>query len=205
VRYSQPTFDEELPILRIKTPIAAVLALGLLATACGNDGTPSATGSSSGPSAGPTSSLQSLAPGTLPTSSAGAATGTLRGGTASIHLDGDLTGDVSLLLLASPSLYSPPPGSLAVVWTDGLQTLGITGNSFLGTFDTSLTLSLSLLVRNGAEQVVLESSAGECSITMDTAIERSFAGSFICRRLDGSTAAGLALTVSATGTFSASG
>jgi hypothetical protein len=126
-------------------------------------------------------------------------------GTASILLEGDITGDVSLLMLVSPALYAPPPGSTAVVWTDGLQTLGITGDSFVGASDTSTTLSLSLQVRNGAELAVLNSSGGECTITMDAAIERSFTGSFTCRGLSGTSAAGLALSVNATGTFSASG
>lgn len=189
----------------MKTPLAAFLALGLLAAACGNDLEPPAAGSASSSPASPASSLQSSVPGGLPTSSAGAATGTVRVGTASIRLEGDITGDVPLLMLASPAVYSPPPGSIAVVWTDGLQTLGITGDSFIGAFDTSTTLSLGLLVRDGAEQVALNSSAGECTITIDTAVERSFTGRFTCRRLNGSTAAGLALSVGATGTFSASG
>lgn len=189
----------------MKRPLVTVLALSVLAAACGGDEAPAPAVPSSSPAATPASSLQSLAPGTLPTSSPGAATGSVHVGTASIQLGGDLTGDVSLLLLGSPALYSPPPGSTAVVWTDGLQTLGITGDSFVGALATSPTLSLSLLVRNGAEQVVLDSSAGECSITVDTAVERSFAGTFTCRGLNGSTAAGAALTVSAIGTFSASG
>ena len=189
----------------MKTSLVAVVALGLLAAACGNDLEPPATGLSSSSPTGPASNPQSSVPGALPTSSAGVATGTVRVGTASIRLEGDITGDVSLLMLAPPAVYSPPPGSIAVVWTDGLQTLGITGDSFIGVSDTSETLSLSLQVRNGAEQMALASSAGECSITMDTAIERSFAGSFTCRRLSGITAAGLALSVGATGTFSATG
>jgi hypothetical protein len=185
--------------------LGATLTLGLLAAACGGDATPPPPVSSSAPAVSSTPSLQSLAPGTLPTTSPGGATGTVRVGTAAIRLEGDITGDVPLLMLGSPALYSPPPGTIAVVWTDGLQTLGITGDSFIGAFDTSATLSLSLLVRNGAEQVALTSTAGECTITIDTAVERSFTGSFTCRRLSGSTAAGIALTVGATGTFSASG
>lgn len=183
----------------------AVLALLLVAAACGSDEAPAPAAPSPTPAATATPSLQSLAPGTLPTSSVGAATGTLHVGTASIQLGGDLTNAITLLLLGSPALYSPPPGSTAVVWTDGLQTLGITGDSFVGALDTSPTLSLSLLVRSGAEQVVLDSSAGECSITVDTAIERSFAGSFTCGGLTATTAAGVTLSVTATGTFSASG
>lgn len=191
--------------MRIKASLGTALALALLTAACGRDETPAPVSLSSSPAPSPASSLQSLAPGTLPTSSPGEATGTVRVGTAAIRLDGGLSGNVSLLMLGSPSLYSPPPGSIAVVWTDGLQTLGITGESFVGGSVTSDTLSLDLQVRDGAELVALSSSAGECTITMDTAIDRSFAGSFTCRGLTGSTAAGLALSVDAAGTFSASG
>ncbi|MEP6477449.1 MAG: hypothetical protein ABJC60_09270 [Actinomycetota bacterium] len=189
----------------MKTPIAAALTLGLLSAACGNDPEPTPTAAVSTPPTSAAASLQSLAPGTLPTSSPGAASGTVRVGIASIRLEGGLAGDISLLLLATPVVYSPPPGATAVVWTDGLQTLGIAGDSFVGPLDTSATLSLSLQVRDGAEVVALESTAGECSINMDTAIVGSFAGSFTCRGLSGATAAGVALSVNATGTFSASG
>jgi hypothetical protein len=200
VRYSQPTEEGASAILRLETPLVAVLALGLLAAACGDDLKPPVVASPS-PLVSVPASVQSSAP--LPTSSV--ASETVLVGTASLQLEGDITGVVTLLMLVSPAVYSPPPGSTAVVWTDGLQTLGITGDSFVGASDTSTTLSLSLQVRNGTELVVLDSTAGECTITMDTAIERSFTGSFTCRGLSGSTAAGLALSVNATGTFSASG
>jgi hypothetical protein len=190
----------------MKTPLVALtLGLGLLAPACGNDLELPRVASPSISPAGPVPSLPSPTLPTAATATASAATGTVRVGTASIRLEGSIVGDVSLLMLASPAVYSPPPGSIAVVWTDGLQTMGITGNSFIGAFDTSANLSLSLQVRNGAELVALASSGGECSITMATAIERSFTGSFTCRRLNGTSAAGLALTVNATGTFSATG
>jgi hypothetical protein len=201
VRYSQPTEGGAKAILRLVTTLVAVLTLGLLAAACGEDLKPPPVVVSPSPAASVPASVESPAP--LPTSSAVA--GTMLVGTASIRLEGDITGDVSLLMLVSPAVYSPPPGSTAVVWTDGLQTLGITGDSFVGVSDTSTTLSLSLQVRNGAELVVFNSTAGECTVTMDTAIERSFTGSFTCRGLSGSTSAGLALSVDATGTFSASG
>ena len=128
----------------------------------------------------PSSGPQSLAPGQLPTSSPGAATGTVTSGSATVELGGDLDGTVQLTMLAPPAVYSPPPGSTAVVWTDGAQSMGITGMSFEGDRDTSDTLSLRLEVRDAAKAVVLTSSARECTITVDTAAVGSLAGTFDC-------------------------
>ena len=185
--------------MRRKTLLAAVLTMMLFAPACSGDDEP-AVGTPS-PSSGP----QSLAPGTLPTASPGAATGTVRTGNATVQLGGDLAGTVQLLMLGPPALYSPPPGSTAVTWTDGAQTIGITGSSFVGEQPTSDTLSLTLQVRNGAEAVLLTSTAGECSITVDTAAVASLAGSFSCADLTATTAAGGGLSVDAIGTFTAAG
>jgi hypothetical protein len=198
VRYSQPIPEGASRTVRTNTLLAAAFALTLCAGACGDDATPA-------PTTTPSSRLQSLAPGQLPTASPGAATGTVRSGNAVVQLSGDLTGTVQLLMLGPPALYSPPPGSTAVTWTDGAQTLGITGSSFTGEQPTSETLSLNLEVRNGAESVLLASTAGECTITVDTAAVGSLAGSFSCTDLAAATAAGDALSVDATGTFTASG
>ena len=187
-------------MMRTTSLLVALSLLALGGAACAGDDTPPPS-----PSPSPSSSLQSLAPGQLPTSSPGAATGTVTSGSATVVLSGDLTGTEQLLMLAPPALYSAPPGSFAVVWTDGAQTLGITGMSFEGTRDTSDTLSLTIEVRNGAEATVLTSTAGECSVVVDTALEDMVSGTFDCTRLAGTTAAGDALTVGATGTFTASG
>jgi hypothetical protein len=184
--------------------IAAVASLVVAGSACGGGDasvqqTPASSGASSG---GP----QSLAPGQLPTSSAGAATGTVTTGSATVKLGGDLGGTVGLSTLGPPALYSPPPGSTAVVWTDGAQTMGITGMSFEGRQRTSGTLALTLDVRgNGDSVVVLASTAGECTITVDTAEIGSLAGSMACTDLEATTAGGDTLKVDATGTFTASG
>lgn len=185
--------------MRTRILLVSVLSLALLGTACSDD-EPVAS-----PTAVPPSALQSLAPGQLPTASPGEATGTVTSGTASIQLGGDLTGTVQLLMLGPPALYSPPPGSTALTWTDGVQTMAITGDSFTGELPTSDTLSLALTVRNGAELLVLGSSGGECTVTVDTALERAFAGTFTCTDLVGATADGDGLSVDATGTFTASG
>ena len=180
-----------------KALLSAAVTLALLGVACSGDDTPAPSSST------PSSGLQSLAPGQLPTSSPGAATGTVTSGSATIELAGDLRGTVQLAMLGPPALYSPPPGSTAVVWTDGAQSMGITGMSFEDERRTSDTLSLRLEVRDGAKAVVLTSSAGECTITVDTATAGSLAGTFDCADLPARTA-GDELSVDAAGTFTAS-
>jgi hypothetical protein len=178
--------------------LAPLLLLALLAASCGGDE----------PAAPPTASTgapQSTSPGPLPTSSPGGATGTVVSGNATIQLGGDLSGTVQLLMLGTPAVYSPPPGSTALSWTDGLQTMTITGTSFTDTQPTSAVLTLTLNMRDGAELLALASSAGECTITVDTAVERSFAGSFSCKDLVGTTSTEDFLSVDATGTFTAAG
>ena len=190
--------------MRTKIVLAALLTMGLAASACGGERTVEIPATAT-PTVSVTTAPRSLAPGTLPTSSPGAATGTVRTGTATVQLSGDLTGSLQLLMLGPPALYSPPPGSTAVTWTDGVQSIGITGASFTGEQPTSDTLALSLQVRNGAETVLMNSTAGECGISVETAAAGSLAGSFSCADLPGTTAAGGALSVDASGTFTASG
>jgi hypothetical protein len=95
---------------------------------------------------------------------------------------------------------------MAVVWqsTAGDETLSITGSSFTGEQPTSATLTLTLNIRNGDTAVLLASTAGECTVTIDQAAQSTLQGSFACQRLAGATTTG-DLSVDATGTFSASG
>ena len=185
--------------MRTTTLLAPILSLALLGASCGGDE----------PAVSPTASVgggpQSSSPAPLPTSSPGGATGTVVSGNATIQLSRDLSGTVQLLMLGTPAVYSPPPGSTALTWTDGLQTMTITGTSFTATQPTSAVLTLTLNVRNGAQLLTLASSAGECTITVDTAVERSLVGSFSCRNLVGTTSSGDFLSVDATGTFAAAG
>ena len=183
--------------MRTKALLALSLTFALLTAACGSSRlvtTP--TGS---PSVGTQSPAQ------LPTSSPGGATGTVTAGNATIQLSHGLTGTVQLLMLGTPAVYSPPPGSTALTWTDGLQSMTITGDSFTGPLPTSDTLSLSLSVRSGTEIVEFVSTSAECTISVTTALERSFAGTFSCANLSGTLASGDAVSVDATGTFAATG
>jgi len=95
---------------------------------------------------------------------------------------------------------------MAVVWqtATGDETMSITGSSFTGTQPTSPTLTLTLTVRNGTVPVVLTSSTGDCTVTIDQALPTTFAGSFMCARLAETSPTG-ELAVNLTGTFSASG
>jgi hypothetical protein len=188
--------------MRTNVLVVAVATLVVVGSACGGgDASVQQTSASAASSGGP----QSLAPGQLPTSSPGAATGKVTAGRATVKLGGDLKGTVELSTLGPPALYSPPPGSTAVVWTDGTQSMGITGMSFEGRQPTSGTLTLTLDVRGDDDSVaVLASTAGECTITVDTAEVGSLAGSMACTGLSATTADGDILKVDATGTFTAS-
>lgn len=181
----------------VRTKALLLITLALMMAACGSSRLVTTPTDSA--------SVAPQSPGQLPTSSPGGATGTVTAGNATIQLSQDLTGTVQLLMLGTPAVYSPPPGSTALTWTDGLQSMTITGDSFTGPLPSSDTLSLNLSVRSGTEIVALVSTLGECTITVTTALERSFAGTFSCANLSGTLASGDAVTVDATGTFAATG
>jgi hypothetical protein len=185
--------------------LIGVVALLLCGAACGSTSEVTQPGGfPTGPI--PVASGSTFPSGTLPTTSPGAATGNLTNGTASATLSGGLIGLRSFTALAPPALYSPPPGAMAVVWQTAAadETLSITGTAFTGEEPTSATLTLTLNVRNGTGAAVLTSSAGECTVTIDQAVQSALQGSFTCRQLAGTTPTG-DLSVDATGTFSASG
>ena len=183
----------------MRTKAVLLLVLALPTAACSGSMTVTT------PTVSASAGTQPVSPGPLPTSSPGGATGTVTAGNATIQLSRGLTGTVQLLMLGTPAVYSAPPGSIALSWTDGLQSMTITGDSFTGPLPTSDALSLSLSVRDGTEIVALVSTAGECTITVTAAIERSIAGSFSCAKLAGTLASGAAVTVDASGTFAATG
>ncbi len=105
-----------------KIAIALLAALSLTGAACGGEGEPGA----------PTGGGQTLSPGELPTSSPGAATGTVSEGEASVQVARDLEAEFTSEL-ASPVIYSPPPGAIALRWVEGSNGVGITGPTFTGT------------------------------------------------------------------------
>ena len=171
--------------------IALLVCLAGAATACNG-----------GAEVGPTpSGGQHLSPGQLPTSSAGAATGNVSQGEASVQVAGDLEAEFSSPL-AAPTAYAPPPGGFALRWVKGSEGVGIAGLTFTGTRPTSSALSIVITIDTGAATAFFRSMKDECDVTIDTAKANEIAGSFTCTGLK--SADGTA-TIDASGRFSASG
>ena len=177
-----------------RTAIALLIYLAGAATAC------SAAGNGGG-DMGSTPRGQNLSPGEQPTSSAGAASGNVTQGMASVQVAGDLETEFSAPL-AVPTAYAPPPGGFALRWVKASQGVEIAGLAFTGTRPTSPALSIVITVDTGEATVSFRSMKDECNVTIDTANANQLAGSFACTGLksaDGSA------TVDASGRFSASG
>lgn len=197
--------------LRLIAPIALLVAL-LLLPACSEDepapvvepssafqqtGNTAATGPSgaTGQTGGPPT-------GSLPTT-AGRATDNVSNGQAAFALTGDIRTSKALANLAS-SVYAPPPGGMALVWTAGgtdPSTVGIGGLSFTGTQPTSPTLSLTITVQDDNGITTFISSAGECRITIGEASADRVSGAFTCTDLSG----GSDVVVDVAGSFDAQG
>jgi len=94
--------------------IALIVALSVTGAACGGEEDPGGT---------PTGGGQTLSPGELPTSSPGAAIGTVSEGEASVQVAGDLEAEFTSEL-AAPAIYSPPPGALVLRWVGGSNGVG---------------------------------------------------------------------------------
>jgi hypothetical protein len=177
-----------------RTAIALLVYLAGAATACSGGGNGSGDVKA-------TPSGQTLSPGELPTTSAGAATGNVTQGMASVQVAGDLETEFSAPL-AVPTAYAPPPGVLALRWVRASQRVEIAGLTFTGTRPTSPALSIVITVDTGEATASFRSTKDECNVTIDTANANQLTGSFVCtglRSADGSA------TVDASGRFSASG
>jgi hypothetical protein len=192
-------------------PIAVVVPL-LLLPACSEDEQPPVVEPTSAfQPTGPTGSTAATGPtgqtgGTiddLPTTAPGGATGNLSGGQAAFTLTGGIRTSKALENLVS-TVYAPPPGAMALVWTAGgtdATTFGIGGLSFTGTQPTSPALSLSITVQNRNATSNFISSAGECTITIGLASAEQISGAFTCTDLSG----GPNVVVDVTGSFNARG
>ena len=173
-----------------RTAIALLVYLAGAATACKGGG-----------DMGSTPRGQTLSPNELATSLAGAATGNVTQGMASVQVAGDLETEFSAPL-AVPTTYAPAPGGFALRWAKASQGVGIAGLAFTGTRPTSPALSIVISVDTGEATASFRSMKDECNVTIDTANTNELAGSFACTGLksaDGSA------TVDASGRFSASG
>jgi len=141
--------------------------------------------------------------GNLPTTTAGTATGNVSSGQAAFTVRRDIRTSKALSNLVS-SVYAPPPGGMALVWTAGgtdPSTVGIGGLSFTGTQPTSPSLSLTITVQDQSDITTFISSAGECSITIGVASAGQVSGAFTCTDLSG----GSNVQVDVTGSFNAQG
>ncbi len=167
--------------------LAAIAGAALLAASCAG----AAEVSPASPTGGP---------GALPTTSPGAATGTLSTGRLSLQMRGDVEHEATLTNLVT-AVYAPPPSGFTIVWAAGVTTVGMSGATFAGTEPTSPALMLSISVPSDDESETFLSSAGECSVTIDTADATAIAGSFVCDNLEG----GGGHVVEVSGSFEASG
>jgi hypothetical protein len=143
------------------------------------------------------------ATGNLPTTTAGVATGKVSSGQAAFTLTGDIRTSKTLGNLVS-TVYAPPPGGMALVWTAGgndATTVGLGGISFTGTQPTSPSLSLTITVQDKGAITAFISSAGECTVTIGLASGDQISGAFNCTGLS----AGSNVVVDATGSFNAQG
>jgi len=200
------------------------IALASLAVACSSEpetpppsptpfftsGSPTATtgtitGATGGVATGPTATGGPTGDSAaLPTTDPGAGTGNIRRGSVTIRVSGDLRVTKTLRQMIS-TVYAPPPGGMALVWTAGgtdPTTVGFGGISFVGTEPTAPTLTVTITVPSsdtGFETYV--SFDGECDVTIETATDDAIRGGLRCDGL--STAGGP--TVDVTATFSASG
>lgn len=142
--------------------------------------------------------------GALPTASPGAGTGNLTRGTLTFRVSGDLRASETLRTMIS-TVYAPPPGGMALVWTAGgtdPATVGFGGLSFVGTRPTDPTLTLTLTAPSrDAGFETFTSFDRECDVTIGTATPTAIRGSFRCDDLASSSG----VVIDATGTFSASG
>jgi hypothetical protein len=192
--------------MRKKLKIAGVVAtLALVGAACSKstDSTPSLSFSPSPvPVSGATGVPTSPSDGLSPSASPGTA-GSVTDGSATATMTGAFAGTVTFDDLASPALWSPPPGSVALQWNGpDKQTLGLGGPSFAGQQATSPTVSLSFTVRTGGKLVAFRSTAGECIITITTAEAADVEGLYQCtgvKNADGT------LVLNAQGSFGATG
>ena len=198
---------------RLIAPIAVTVPL-LLLPACSEDEPPPVvqltsafepTGST-GPSAATGSTGTTGETGgtieDLPTATSGAAAGNISSGQAAFTVTGGIRTSKTLTNLVS-TVYAPPPGEMALVWTAGgtATTVGLGGVSFTGTQPTSPTLSLSITVQSRNAITTLISAAGECTITIGLATADQISGAFTCMDLSGGSNA----VVDVTGSFNAQG
>ena len=103
-------------------PIAFLLPLAFLGACSTDEPTPVVEPTSAFQPTGSTGATEPIGAtgttGNLPTATAGAATGKVSSGQAAFTLTGDIRTSKTLGNLVS-TVYAPPPGGMALVWTAG--------------------------------------------------------------------------------------
>jgi hypothetical protein len=128
---------------------------------------------------------------------------TLTAGNASVTVTGGINSSFSLGTLAPPRAWALPPAGISLDWVDATgQSLWLSGPSFTSRVATSSSEILSMTLRIGDGSLVgFRSAAGECFVTISTALVNQMGGIFDCQNLASSDGK---LIVSAQGTFAAS-
>ena len=105
--------------------------------------------------------------------------------------------------LATPAVWTPPPGAIALSWDGpGDQVLTLGGPSFTSQIPTDAA-HVALVHRERRRNAGrVPSSAGECTVAISPALPTQIGGTFLCTNLSSTDDA---VTVNAQGTFSATG
>jgi hypothetical protein len=177
--------------------LAVVLAAVLLGAACGKkSGNPFGIGASGLPTKVPTAiptSVPSLPSGvptaipTVPTSlpiPTSLPTGSLSTGSAHVQVSGSVHGTFDLAL-ASPAVFVPPPGGVALIFSDDKgDAFGFGGPSFNGTKKSSSILIVTLGIASSGG-FFGTSTGGECTIHLTAAEANDVQGSVVCAKMPG--------------------
>ncbi len=191
--------------MRRNLTVAATLTLLGLGVACSKGPTiplPSFAPISTVAAATPIEAPGTLAP-SPSLSSAPGVSGSVRRGIAALTLSGDASGTVEFAKLATPAVWSTPPGAMALVWTGkNGQSFELGGASFSGQEASSPTHTVSFTVRLNGRLVVFTATAGQCIVTINQAETSAMAGVLQCA---GVPSVGGSFTANAQGTFTATG
>lgn len=186
----------------------AVGAVGLLSAACGGGlNAPASPTLSITPSPASSVSPSTVATPTVsgvtgtPTATTSPVAGSITTGIATLTATGDAQTTQSMPL-TNPAVYAPPPGTFVLNWSSGAAGFAMTGPSFVGSRPSSTSLQVSLSIHTSSGTFTFASTDGSCQITVTTADPTDFAGSFSCPSV---TDVGGTVTVSAQGTFTATG
>ena len=184
--------------MRARFTVVAVLMFTILVAACRGEQEPPLPSFSLVPQ--PTGPTGNALPSEPPTGSPGI-TGAVDTGAASVTTTGAITTSASYPTLASPAIWTPPPGGIALNWTGaGDLSLGLSGASFTSQQPTAPARVLQFSVRGAEGAVVFRSTAGECLVTITPALPDQMGGTFLCTGIPSEDGA---VTVNAQGSFNA--